>query len=84
MVGLGIGDPATTRKGWKCGVDRIVVSPDGNGWRFEAPANFGASLHSPQVARAKRELEPRFVYLLTKPLIRSISRAAFARLAGGP
>lgn len=36
LLGLGMGDPVETRQVLrKIGVDRIVVSPDGDGWNFK-------------------------------------------------
>jgi len=46
LVGLGVGDPTTIRQILrKCGIDRIVVTPDGpDAWRFEGQADFSGVL----------------------------------------
>ncbi len=44
LCGLGMGDPVVIRQVLrKIGVDKITVWPEGEGWRFEGTANFGAS-----------------------------------------
>ena len=45
-LGLGVGDPAVIRQVLRrIGVNRIVVTPEGNGWRFEGTANFNGLVH---------------------------------------
>ncbi len=39
-----MGDPVVIRQVLrKIGVERIIVTPEGDGWRFEGTADFGAS-----------------------------------------
>jgi hypothetical protein len=46
LAGLGLGDPATIRQVLrKIGVDRLVITPDGDGWRFAGPADFTRLVH---------------------------------------
>ena len=46
LVGLGIGDPAVIRQVLRrIGVNRIVVTPEGTGWRFEGTANFSGLVY---------------------------------------
>jgi len=47
LVGLGLGDTATIRSILrKLGLSRIVIEPDGDGWKFTAPANLiGLAVH---------------------------------------
>ena len=46
LVGLGEGDPVTIRQILrKCGITSIIVTPDGNGWRFEGQADFRGAVH---------------------------------------
>ena len=41
LCALGVGDPVAIRQILrKCGITAIVVTPDGNGWRFEGQADF--------------------------------------------
>ena len=46
LVGLGIGDPAVIRQVLRrIGVNRIVVTPEGTGWRFEGTADFSGLVY---------------------------------------
>jgi len=46
LVGLGLGDPATIRQVLrKIGVDSLVITPEGDGWRFSGPADFTGLVH---------------------------------------
>jgi len=53
LVVLGIGDPTTIRQILrKCGIDRVVVTPDGPGaWRFEGQADFSGE---PRIGGSER------------------------------
>jgi site-specific DNA recombinase len=46
LCALGVGDPVAIRQILrKIGVTSIVVTPDGNGWRFEGQADFKGAVH---------------------------------------
>ena len=46
LCALGVGDPVAIRQILrKCGITAIVVTQDGNGWRFEGQADFRGAVH---------------------------------------
>jgi len=56
LVGLGIGEVATTRQILrKCGITSIVVTPEGPGaWRFEGQADFSGGSSQTVIRRSPR------------------------------